>query len=68
MVASSLRKLGPVPTTGVVKLKPFKGLGSVLLSRGFQSGKKLLGLGRNSLLRNREGRAETGVSIMLLLL
>lgn len=62
--ASSRRKLGPDPTTGVAKLR---GLGSVLLSwfLAYKSGKNWLGLGRNSLFMYREGRADAGVSIIL---
>lgn len=62
---SSRRKLGPEPTTGVAKLR---GLGIVLLlvSLKFQSpAKKLEGEGRNSLVMNLLGSAETGVSIRL---
>lgn len=66
--ASSRRKLGPWVARGVEK---FRGLGNVLLSppvRLNQNGSKLLGLGRNSLFRNRDGRADAGVSMLMLLL
>lgn len=61
---SSLKKLGPDPTTGVAKLS---GLGRVLPSwfREYKSGKNWLGLGRKSLFIYREGSAEAGVSIFM---
>lgn len=67
-ISSSLAKPGPVGTEGVGKVS---GLGNMLVSGPDRpnphSGKKLDGDGRSASDTNRLGRAEIGVSILLLL-